>query len=401
MRRYSKRIQKPSPVLYPKEPETCESKPTIILNHLRLTSILPDLVRIGLIVYGSLDVMSGGNLYDRMLAEHLQREKHVVEVISLPKRGYAMDLLENVSPSLKQRLSDSSFAVILQDELAHPSLFRINRNASTKLVSIVHHLRSSEDRPPWQNKIYRQVEKAYLETIDAFVFNSETTRESVECLLQKKTLSVIATPGGNRLTGAKEVTTETVDRRARAKGSLRLLFLGNLIRRKGLHDLLTALAALHDRDWHLDVVGSLEPDPNYVANIRHRARTLNVTERLTLHGTLDESLLTEQFMKCQVLVVPSSYEGFGIAYLEGMSFGLPVIATMAGATDEIVRHESTGFLVQPGDTVSLSRQIERLMDDPELLARMSLASLAAFRDHPTWETSMQKVSRFLADLSRT
>ena len=370
------------------------------LNHLRRTPILLQLVRIGLIVYGSLDVVSGGNLYDRMLAEHLQRKEHVVDVISLPNRGYAMDLLENVSPSLKRRLRDSSFAVMLQDELAHPSLFRINRNASTKLVSIVHHLRSSEDRPRWQNELYRRVEKAYLETIDAFVFNSETTRESVEYLLQKKTRSVVATPGGDRLAGGTEVTTETVDRRARAKGPLRLLFVGNLIRRKGLHDLLTALAPLRDRDWHLDVVGSLERDPDYVADIRRRARTLDLAERLTLHGTFGGSLLTEKYAKCQLLVVPSSYEGFGIVYLEAMSFGLPVIANTAGATDEIVRHESTGFLVQPGDTVSLGRQLERVMDDPDLLARMSLASLEAFRDHPTWKTSMEKVSGFLADLSR-
>jgi glycosyltransferase involved in cell wall biosynthesis len=358
-------------------------------------------VRIGLIVYGSLDVVSGGNLYDRMLVEHLQRKEHFVEVIALPNRGYVMGLLENVSPSLKRSLRDSSFSIMLQDELTHPSLFRINRNASTKLVSIVHHLRSSEDRPRWQNELYRSVEKAYLETIDAFVFNSETTRESVEYLLQKKTRSVVATPGGDRLAGSTEVTTEIVDQRARAKGPLRLLFVGNLIRRKGLHDLLTALAPLRDRDWHLDVVGSLERDPDYVEDIRRRARTLDLAERLTLHGTFDGSLLTGKYARCQLLVVPSSYEGFGIVYLEAMSFGLPVIANMAGATHEIVRHESTGFLVQPGDTVSLGRQLERVMDDPELLARMSLASLEAFRDHPTWETSMEKVSGFLADLSRS
>ena len=163
-----------------------------------------------------------------------------------------------------------------------------------------------------------------------------------------------------------------------------------MIRRKGLHDLLTALAPLRDRDWHLDVVGSLERDPDYVADIRRRARTLDLAERLTLHGTFGGSLLTEKYAKCQLLVVPSSYEGFGIVYLEAMSFGLPVIANTAGATDEIVRHESTGFLVQPGDTVSLGRQIERVMDDPDLLARMSLASLEAFRDHPTWKTPWRR-----------
>jgi glycosyltransferase involved in cell wall biosynthesis len=357
-------------------------------------------MRVGLIVYGSLDVLSGGNLYDRTLVGHLRGESHKVDVIPLRHRSYALDLLHNASRSLRRVLGDTTFDLVLQDELAHPSLFRVNRRANTRLVSIVHHLRSSEDRPRWHNDLYRKVEKAYLDTIDAFVFNSETTRESVESLLQKKTRSVVATPGGDRLAGASSVSAESVARRTGIKGPLRLLFVGNVIPRKGLHDLLTALAPLRDRDWHLDVVGSLDSDPGYVEDIRRRARMLDLVERLTLHGTLEGNLLAEKYATSQLLVMPSSYEGFGIVYLEAMSFGLPVIANMAGAVDEIVRHESTGFLVHPGDTWSLGRQIERVMDDRELLARMSLASLEAFRDHPTWRSSMEKISAFLTDLSR-
>ncbi|HEY7698624.1 MAG TPA: glycosyltransferase, partial [Vicinamibacteria bacterium] len=108
--------------------------------------------------------------------------------------------------------------------------------------------------------------------------------------------------------------------------------------------------------------------------------------------------LEDRFRRAQVLVVPSSYEGFGIVYLEAMGFGLPVIASASGATDEIVRHESTGFLVPPGDAWSLARRIESLLDDRSLLTRMSLAAYEGFDEHPRWEDSMKRVEGFLREL---
>jgi glycosyltransferase involved in cell wall biosynthesis len=97
-------------------------------------------------------------------------------------------------------------------------------------------------------------------------------------------------------------------------------------------------------------------------------------------------------------VVPSSYEGFGIVYLEAMGFGLPVIASASGATDEIVRHESTGFLVPTGDVFCLARRIESLLEDRSLLSQMSLAAYEAFEDHPGWEDSMKRIEDYLVEL---
>jgi glycosyltransferase involved in cell wall biosynthesis len=96
----------------------------------------------------------------------------------------------------------------------------------------------------------------------------------------------------------------------------------------------------------------------------------------------------ERFRAAQLLVVPSSYEGFGIVYLEAMGFGLPVVASASGATDEIVRHESTGFLVPPGDVFCLARRIESLLEDGRSYPHEPRAT--AFEDHPGWEDSMRE-----------
>lgn len=288
-------------------------------------------MRIGLVVYGSLDLVSGGNLYDQKLVDHLRGRAHEVEILSIPRRGYVLELARNFSPALRRRIRSAACDVLLQDELVHPSLFLLQRKArgesSRPVVAIVHHLRSSEERPDWQNDLYRKIEKRYLSSVDAFVFNSHTTRETVETLLAKKTRNVVATPGGDRL--PHNLTPGDLLARAHAPGELRILFVGNLIPRKGLDVLLESLASIREPSYRLDIVGSAEMDRSYAAKIRSRVSALELESRVRFHGTLHGGNLADRFREAQVLVVPSSYEGFGIVYLEAMGFGLPVIASAA------------------------------------------------------------------------
>ncbi|HEY7697904.1 MAG TPA: glycosyltransferase family 4 protein, partial [Vicinamibacteria bacterium] len=250
-------------------------------------------MHVGLVVYGSLEVVSGGNLYDRMLVSHLTGSGHEVDVVSIPLRSYAFNLAQNLSPGLRRRLTRPSFDVLLEDELAHPSLFRLNRSlrprVSAPLVTLVHHLRSSEERAEWQNDLYLRIEKRYLFSVDAFVFNSETTRETVESLLGRKTRNVVATPGGDRL--PRSLTAAEVEARAGEAGELRILFVGNLIPRKGLDRLLTALHSLAGRPFRLDVVGSEDADRRHAAFLRKRVRELDLTGRVEFHGSLSGASL--------------------------------------------------------------------------------------------------------------
>jgi glycosyltransferase involved in cell wall biosynthesis len=102
-----------------------------------------------------------------------------------------------------------------------------------------------------------------------------------------------------------------------------------------------------------------------------------------------------------VLVVPSSYEGFGIVYLEVMGFGLPAIATTAGAAGEIISDGVDGFLVPPGDAATLAARIATLARDRALLAQMSAAAGARFARQPTWEQSMRTIRTFLIDITKS
>src|SRR5215211_2145573 len=113
-------------------------------------------MKLGLVIYGSLETLSGGYLYDRKLVENLRAQGDTVEIISLPWRNYAAHLTDN----LWFRLPPQNFDILIQDELNHSSLILANRQKHPyPIISLVHHLRASELRPAWQNVFYRMIEK--------------------------------------------------------------------------------------------------------------------------------------------------------------------------------------------------------------------------------------------------
>ena len=350
-------------------------------------------MHVGLVIYGSLATLSGGYLYDRRLVEHLEQQGHRVTILARPWRNYVMHLPDNASAEWRRRLA-GDYDVLLQDELCHPSLAWANRRlppGRPPLVAIVHHLRGSEARPAWQNHFYRAVERRYLRSVDAFIYNSRTTLQAVTAQIGAARPSVVAYPGGDRL--RPDVSAATVARRA-AEGPLRLLFVGNVIPRKGLHVLLAALPRLSG-DWRLNVVGRLNVDSRYAAKLRRRATEAGLNDRITWRGDLSDADLAAEMAAAHVLVVPSSYEGFGIVYLEGMGFGLPALGTTAGAAGEIIRDGENGYLIAPNDAAGLAERLAALAADRSLLARLGTAALTTYQRAPTWAQTTATIRAFL------
>lgn len=355
------------------------------------------LMRIGLIIYGDLQNVSGGYIYDRMLVEHLRRNGDHVEVISLPWRGYPRHLGDNFSRALRRRLSRASLNVLLEDELNHPSLFWVNRwlrdRISYPIVSLVHHLRCSEHRPAWQNRLYQCIERLYLVSVNGFVFNSKTTASVVMGIIRSKRPAVVAYPGGDRLNS--KMKPDQVLKRARQPTPLHIIFVGNVIPRKGLDVLISGLGRLPRDTWQLEVIGSLTADQAYAHSIRSQIARNGLTDRIRLSGSLPDGELASRLAQSHVLAVPSSYEGFGMVYIEAMGFGLPVIASNVGAVPELITPGRDGFLIRPGDTAGLAQCIHTLHRDREHLAQVSLAALQRYREHPTWTESSERIREFL------
>lgn len=353
-------------------------------------------MKIGLVIYGSLDTLSGGYMYDRMLVDYLRAQGDTVEIISLPWRNYAAHLTDNLTFKLPSGLD-----ILIQDELNHPSLIFANGHPHPyPIISLVHHLRCSELRPKWQNDLYRVVEKKYLQSVDGFIFNSETTKGVVNGAIEHGKPSVVAFPPTDRFGGA--ISEEEIEARGKpvlskveGKKELRILFLGNVIERKGLLTLLQAVRQLPVTSYQLDIVGGLTADPEYAKTIQTYITNNHLSSFVFLHGSLNNQPLIEKLKSAHVLVVPSSYEGFGIVYLEGMGFGLPAIGTTLGAASEVIEDGLTGFLIQPGDAQGLAEKLQLLSERQDLLLEMSLAARSRYQRQPKWNQTAGQIREFL------
>ena len=357
-------------------------------------------MRVGLVMPVRRDMMTGGQLYNWMLVDYLRQQGDHVDVIA-PSRDLYWPfhvVADSLSRALFRRLVETPLDVLLQDE-AYPLLWvnqRLRNRVHYPIVSIVHHLRCSEAHPAWQNIFYRWIERRYLSTVDGFILNSDTTHRVVESLVVGQRPFVVAYPGGDRFHST--LKPEEIAARAHLPGPLRILFLGNLIPRKELHTLLAALAQLPGESWRLEIVGSQQMDPRYVTSIRRQIGRGQLENGVTLSGAVSDARLAEKLSQSQLLAVPSSYEGFGIVYVEAMGFGLPAIASTAGGAGEIVDHARNGYLVTPGDVKALAKYVYELSQDRDLLERMSLAAHGTYNRRPTWAECTWRIREFLTSL---
>ena len=362
-------------------------------------------MRIGLVIYGSLDTLSGGYLYDRKLVEYLRSQGDAVEIVSLPVTSYAGAIAQNASRTIRQNLTDLNVDVMLQDELNHPSLFWLNGwlrpRVNYPLIGIVHHLRSSENHPGYLRSFYQAVERRYLKSLDGFVFNSQSTRRAVAALAQSNRPFVVATPGGDALDGpriadenhahSQEIKIVNNDTR------LEIIFVGNLIMRKGLHTLIAALRNIPNGTWSLRVVGRTDLDPGYTHRCRELASQYGLFGKVEFLGALKDSALVQLYQSSHLLVVPSTFEGFGIVYLEAMRWGVVPVASNAGGAVEIIRNGENGWLVKPGDVGGLAAVLEKALHNPEMVTTMSQAARTRYADFPTWAETAEKIRQFLLD----
>jgi glycosyltransferase involved in cell wall biosynthesis len=258
-------------------------------------------------------------------------------------------------------------------------------------------LRLNEEISGWQRWLTRIVEKSFLSSLDGLICNSQTTLHSVRALLGSNAsdplCAVVAYPGKDHLRGG--LTEREIDRRARDGKELRVLFLGNLIPRKGVHWLLAALDASRDFPFHLDLVGDEGRDPTYARHLRQRVEQAGLSDRVRFWGLVAEDTLQRILQENQVLVVPSAYEGFGIAYLDGMRYGLAIVASASGGAGELITEGREGYLIAPGDVFALAKRLRHLHNDRGHLAEMGIAARKRFAEHPTWAESAAKIRQFL------
>ena len=171
-------------------------------------------------------------------------------------------------------------------------------------------------------------------------------------------------------------------------GSVQLLFVGRLERRKGIDLLLDVLPGLLDRfpELQVRIIGrdtpSTEMDTTYREDFlqRHADRP-ELLSRVEFAGELDDDDVRAAYASCDIFCAPSRYESFGLVLLEAMSFAKPVVACDEGGMSDLV--DDNGFLVPIEDTSALADALAELIGDAELRERMGRRGRELFES--TWE----------------
>jgi glycosyltransferase involved in cell wall biosynthesis len=149
---------------------------------------------------------------------------------------------------------------------------------------------------------------------------------------------------------------------------LRVLFLGQVILRKGIQYLIGAAKLLEKENIQFDVVGPISIT---------KAAMAKVPANVTFHGRTGRDEAAAWYRRSHLFVLPTLSDGFAITQLEAMAHGLPVIATPC--CGEVVSDGVDGFIVPPRDADTLALRLQRYLKEPELLCCQSAAALMKAR----------------------
>ncbi len=258
----------------------------------------------------------------------------------------------DVDPLLLARLVRDARADVVHTHLVHADLYGglAAKLRGTTLVSTKH----NDD--PFRTGAFRFVERGLARLADRVITISDS--------LHRFTVERVGVPA---------VKVETIhyglDEPPRAWGTNPpdsvprdariVLAVSRLTRQKGIDVAVEALSSLPD-DVVLVVLGE-GPEREVLEKL---ARERAVESRVILPGRVPD--VTAWLRRASVYVQPARWEGFGLAVLEAMVCGLPVVATNVSSLPELVADGETGLLVPPDDPAALARAIERALADPAL-----------------------------------
>ena len=173
----------------------------------------------------------------------------------------------------------------------------------------------------------------------------------------------------------------------RGAASHRLVVVTRLVERKGVGNVITALAQIPDAE--LVVAGgperaALRNDPE-ARRLLALARTTGVSDRVELRGRVERDRLPALLRSADVVVCVPWYEPFGIVPLEAMACGVPVVASSVGGLIDTVVDGVTGLHVPPRRPDRVADAVRRLLDDPSLRATLGENGVERARGRYSWD----------------
>ncbi|MBP7462127.1 MAG: glycosyltransferase [Candidatus Delongbacteria bacterium] len=184
--------------------------------------------------------------------------------------------------------------------------------------------------------------------------------------------------------------------RKRFPGKTILLSVGNLIPIKGHRYVLQALTELISEFQHL--IYFIIGDGPERSNLEEQVKKFSLTPYVHFTGFLPKNQVADYMAACDIFVLPSYNEGFGIVYIEAMSFGKPVIGCRGQGIEDCIVDRQNGFLVNPQDTTDLVKTIRYILGHPEQSHQIAARAQLEIRNNWTWSNNVNRYDHLYHEL---
>jgi glycosyltransferase involved in cell wall biosynthesis len=338
-------------------------------------------------VPGDLSTPTGGYVYDRRIVAELAKSGWQVEILDIGA-SFPRPASAELAEAYRQLAAVPAGRLVVIDGLAFGVMAETAEalHQSHQLVALVHHpLALETGLPAWEVSKFKITERFALSFARRVITTSATTARILakDFGVPQPELSVVL-PGNDRVPFAERAGGDVVN----------LLAVGSIVPRKGYDLLIAALGQIADLPWRLVIAGDPSRSPAAAAALDKQIVSLHLADRVELAGVVSAERLASLYAASDLFVLPSRYEGYGMAYTEAIAHGLPVVGTTAGAIPEAVP-SGAGLLVPPDNVGELTSTLKRLIGDSAERARLTAGARAAAAALPTWDDAGRQFSQAL------
>lgn len=278
--------------------------------------------------------------------------------------------------------SFSQYDIVLFDEAEITRFaYKINyikKNSNIKIYTILHHYLFLQ-YSGMKNLFMHILEPYLLNRIDGILFPG---KYPYDLALQKR----ILTPDKLFHIGIGTDDKRLIERDS--DDNLNVLFIGHIMRRKGVHYLLKAINELKIKNnINLDttIIGDCQRDPSYTRELQQYITKNNLENYVRLTGRISDTEKDLIFKKSDIFVFPSLCEGFGIVILEAMKHGMPSIVFNNTSLPYMVNDDYDGYIVRNKDWHAIYKKLLYLYNNRTDYQRLSDGAKKTFLNSITWD----------------
>ena len=338
------------------------------------------------LIPGDTESKTGGYLYNKHVAAELIKQGVSLSVVNLPG-NYPNATARDVAEAERAIQSCKKDSILLVDGLAGASLAALFKKFVGQYTFLyLEHLPvffESDD------VLLQEMEREGLNTVHHVIATSHFCKKTLVEWGIKTAITVIEP--AISLPGRKKQYHSRVQK---------ILSVGSMTTRKGHHILAEALSSIREEDWHWTICGEIDETSDYYHHFLQKTKQGGIDHKITLTGPVEESVIREHYEASDLLVSAALSETYGMAVMEALYFGLPVLCpSISPFTDQIEQKNALWF--EPGDIQGLAKKLKRTILEPPFYQKIREEVTGRYQSMRSWEEAAAEFVKVMEKFQTT